>query len=194
MDPSEIVLFTDCWDAFFSGTVSDIEYEFKGFKKPIVHSAEINLYPPECEELRSIYPKSPTRYRFINGGGTIGYAGALLARYRRKDFWEYPRVQINQHAYHEWSCKYDIGIDHNCRIFQCLVGDNETTNRTLQVREGRIFNTETNSRPSIIHGPGGGALWAAWYWERLKDSLHPKEPQHVRVSRLRAGRRAVLSK
>ena len=185
MPRDTIVLTTDCWDAFFAGTAAEIEAEFLRFEVGIVHAVEHYLWPAD-EQILSKYPPSPTAYRFINGGGMIGYAGSLLDRYEHKAFWNWPRVTINQQAYHEWLCRYpdSAKLDHYCRIFQVRTDD-------LRTRGGRVYNKETGSRPLVVHGPGGGARKAAELWERLKQST---QADTRRIERLRAERRQILAR
>ncbi len=192
MERDEIVLFTDCWDAFFAGTMAEIEQEFLRFDAGIVHSAQCWIWP-EDDRLRDAYPQSPTQYRYINGGGIIGYAGALLDRYNHREFWDWPRVQLNQQAYHEWLLRHpdSVAVDRHCRIFQVV-----EHGERLKVRGERLHNLETGSQPLLIHGPGGNARHVAAIWERLKQSWLPPQARirGDRVQRLRDVRRHTLTR
>lgn len=92
IDPNEIILFTDGYDTLFLSGEEEILRKFTSFDKPLVFTAEKNCWPDK--RLKNLYPFSPTRSRYLNSGGFIGYAWKileLLKRYEHPPFHHFKR-------------------------------------------------------------------------------------------------------
>jgi len=133
----------------------------------------VNLLPVETEDYCT-YPESPTRFRYVNGGGTIGRAGALLAMFTDKDFWP-KHCTCNQQAHAEWFCSHpdETTLDYHCKIFQTLYHAHEIHPQpavisVMEVVDGRLHNMETGSWPLVCHGNGGRAIEALSLWEKIR--------------------------
>ena len=167
----EPVLLTDAWDSFIAGTAAEIEYAFSCFQSPIVFSTEINRTHP------SAYPKAPTRFAYVNGGGFVGRASALLQMLTADDFWP-SFCNCDQWAYGDWFIKHQdcVSLDYHCRLFQTLHW-NSHSNRLpriteiVQIKDGKLYNSETNTWPLICHGNGRFAEPAMLLWESMKCDL-----------------------
>ena len=170
--PGELVLFTDAWDVFFAAGIGEMETKFKAFGRPFVFSTELILWPEELANIGE-YPPAPTRWRYINGGGMIGYALALEEMYFKA--WSPdgndPRLRpewSNQQALNLWVIRHpeDFAgcLDHQCSIFQTLA---HGAHRSIEIRDGRIYNAETGQYPCVVHGQGGHAETALRLWEQL---------------------------
>jgi hypothetical protein len=74
--PKELVLFSDGYDSMFVAAEAEIVSKYASFDSPIVFTAERNCWP--YRGFSRSYPPSATPFRFLNGGGFIGEAGAIL--------------------------------------------------------------------------------------------------------------------
>lgn len=157
IDQSEIVFLSDLWDTFFSGRADEIERKFLDYGKDILFSAEA----PPLNDDGSWGPilLGPTRWNAINGGGLMGRAGALRAMFNDPTFWR-PEAHNNQVAYRYWHADHlEIStLDYYCRVWQCIYdhgGRERSIDDVLAIRDGRIYNSETDSFPCQVHGHGG---------------------------------------
>jgi hypothetical protein len=138
LDSNEIVLYTDAYDTILNATENKLKKRFLNFNKKIVFSTEINCWP--YEKLHKLYPFDPiNKYKYLNGGGFIGYAGtikSMLMKYRKVPSEKYPLIKklnkkenINLDRSLEWSNQYYwtliylseqklIGLDKHCKIFR----------------------------------------------------------------------------
>ena len=153
---SDVILFVDGHDVFFSGNLSTILGRYLGYKKEIVFSAEQHLWPD-----RSLaFPPTHTKYRYLNSGTWIGRVG------------EFKRMCGGQIQDHEddqlflqkafLTGKYDAILDVEGYTFQ-------THEEKVVVRDGQILNPLTSCFSCIYHGNGGGdakkkfdELWAKY--------------------------------
>jgi hypothetical protein len=74
---TELVLFSDATDAVVTVQPGEIEEKYRAFRTPVVCSAEANCWPDAA--LAAAFPPSATDLRYLNAGGLIGEAGALVA-------------------------------------------------------------------------------------------------------------------
>lgn len=169
----EIVLGTDSWDVFFSGTPAEMEAAFLTFDRPIVVSTEANLWPPETAHLMH-HPPAPTRFRYACGGGWAARAWAMRKLLTAPDWWPEPFC-CNQSAFDDWYCRHPelTTLDFHCRLFQCMYDDgkqNPPLGSLWEIKNQRFHNKETDSYPMVIHGGGGFCMEALNLWLRLKEA------------------------
>ena len=179
MPRDEVALTTDTWDVFFCAGPEEIEAKFRAFGKGVLFCMETNPFPPENARWGE-YPPGPTRWRYINGGQIMGYAGALLDLFEHPDFWDWNVIKYNQEAYNRWWMLHpdcpDFALDFYCQVFCCIYdsGLKPSIAETLEVRLDpaakyrRIYNRETGSYPATIHGNGQFSVQAARMWEQLR--------------------------
>lgn len=166
----EIVMYVDAWDSFFTDSLVNIEAVFRAFDVPIVHAAELSLFPGEN---LGEYPPAPTRWRYINGGGFIGYAGSILDMYTDAAFWP-ECCTCNQAAYHHWFIRHQdvVAVDYYCRLWCCLYKVDvpaEVCCATLPSGVRRITNLVTDTLPCVIHGNSGLKALAAQLWTEMRQ-------------------------
>ena len=165
----EIVLVTDAWDVFFCCGVEEIEQKFLEFNSTIVFQMEQYLFPGELAQFGE-WPPAPTRYRGICGGGMVGRADAIIELYHKLWLEGYPH---NQYAFNrgliEHPEEFAGKLDHHCRIMQTLNSPLKPLPiETLSIRNGRVYNAETNQFPCLVHGNGGSIMSAISLWDRMK--------------------------
>ena len=173
--PTEVVLLTDAYDVFFCCGVDEIECKFREFNQPIVFQMEANRWPvgrgfgEQDLDRYGQHPEAPTRYRYINGGGLIGFAEAIEEFYVRvwdKD--EYCNQfcmnrELIRHP--EW---FKGRLDYCCEIFQALFDPQAPELfSTLRVWNGRVHNKETETCPCLVHGNGGFTHHLEALWRQL---------------------------
>ena len=151
---SDVILFVDGHDVFFSSGLPTILGRYLGYKKEIVFSAEQHLWP----DTSLAFPPTHTKYRYLNSGTWIGRVG------------EFKRMCEGQIQDHEddqlflqkafLTGKYDAILDVEGYTFQ-------THEEEVVVKQGQIFNPVTSCFSCVYHGNGGGdakrkfdALWS----------------------------------
>jgi hypothetical protein len=169
----EVVLRADAFDTFFAGTAEEIESRFDMFGKPIVFSAEINYWPPECGV---VYPPAPTRFAYVNGGGFAGRVDALLEMLCAPDFWPL-QANVDQWAYADYYVRHTdaIALDCSCDLWVSLFWMREynpppNVEHSVQITDRRLRNDETNSWPLLCHGNGGYKGVARRLWDQLRQT------------------------
>jgi len=150
---TDIVCFTDAYDAVILNP-DTILPTFLSLNTDILFSAETSCYP--WAHVASMYPPSPTKYRYLNAGGYIGYVWALkqiLADTNAiqqspcdQGFLTYVflQKQTNQTPIH-------MKLDINATLFQTAYA---VPWSDFQVRNGVFHNIVQNTTPSIIHYNG----------------------------------------
>ncbi|MEM9327846.1 MAG: glycosyltransferase domain-containing protein [Bacteroidota bacterium] len=159
----EVVFFTDAYDSYFVRDVSTLEADFRSFEHPILFSSEDNYYfriqgIPHLfwnRYYRWNYPKSESKfpkYRFLNSGGYMGYAGKILELFEASGIRKGMRSdQVNLHI-HIVKHPEDIQLDYDHKIFTNY-GKFAAPDR-FTVTDDRLINNMTGTHPYIFHFPG----------------------------------------
>ncbi|MDW3193222.1 MAG: hypothetical protein R8G66_12690 [Cytophagales bacterium] len=162
-DPEEIIFFTDAYDSYFVKDVSDLEQEFKSFNHPILFSSEDNYYfriqgVPHLFWNRYYYYRYPAsqskykKYRYLNSGGYMGYAGKILELFQASGI--NGKMRSDQVNLHKHFVKYpdSIQLDYNHDIFTSYGKFSQPDRFT--VTNDELKNNFTGSKPYIFHFPG----------------------------------------
>jgi hypothetical protein len=154
----DYVLYTDAFDTILTQPADEILRRFHAEDTPFLMSAEANCFPATPRQKPEDYPPAPTRYRFVNAGGflvRIPYLMELLEKEKvtklpgnRDDQGWWARVYLDR--------KYEMKLDHHCRIFQCLY--RAKSDVVFDPADGSIRNTITGTRPCVVHGNGSSGL------------------------------------
>ena len=162
---AELVVFVDAYDVAFIRGADAIMEGFLSYGRPILFSAEKNLFPTEvaCR----MYPPAPTPWKYLNSGGFCGRASDLRAMLSQPHFSDesLAKFRCDGHAYHYYHLDHPgaIQLDHHCRVFQSFYKGAPLANNN-----GVMTNTVTGTRPSILHGNGGTAQDVAGIWGRTR--------------------------
>lgn len=165
LEPDDVLMHLDAYDTFVLTNADEILKKFYNMDTNIVVSTETNLYPShELDHIRPIiedmYPTSPNRFRWINSGTYIGYAGAirnLLYSMPPNFHCDLPNGEkINtsddQRCFHTMFLKernkHGIKLDYHQDIFHCMWGVDQYS------LEPKRIHSETGSMPCVIHGNG----------------------------------------
>jgi len=173
-----IVIFTDAYDVFYNDNLDKIKTKFLDMNANIIFSCE-RWYSHQVEGKRIIFDKfsklygNMSKYRYICGGGYIGYKKSLLnllTNILHKDFIE--KVQKANGKKDDDQCllgyylseKYDninYKLDYNCNIFYTPTED---------WNDGKICIENMNKfNSSIIHVP-----WKSNYGHILTGLFYNK--------------------
>lgn len=161
VEQTEYILFTDGFDSFLLRDPEGLIEAFNSYNAPLLVSAEKSCAP--IATLADEYPVSPTKFRFVNGGGFMGrtadvsrIVGTMEARYRnyhRPEF-QFGNDQIDwTYAFLEKDLK--IALDTQCKIFLSM-GEVEPTEYEWDNKGLKVL--ESGEYPYVIHfnGPKGG--------------------------------------
>lgn len=148
----EIVVFTDCFDVLLLAPPEKVESAFLAFNMPMVISAERNCWP--MANLAPRFPQARTSFRYLCAGTYMGTAGAILEMMEEigVDYLENCADQMELSLWYIGQKDKAI-LDSNCRIFQCCFMAEDA----LSVVDGRVVNSETKTRPLILHANGNHA-------------------------------------
>lgn len=118
VDPQELVLFSDGYDALFLAGEDEIFNKYQAFEKPIVFSCETNCWP-DVSLARSFDSLSTGPYRYLNSGGFIGRAGTISSMISKLFFDDPNFEKSNQYTWSQayFSNRPNIALDHQCSIF-----------------------------------------------------------------------------
>lgn len=171
----ELIIFTDGYDAMFMAGEDEIVTKFKHFNKNIVFSTETNCWPDK--NLAMQYPEQNiSPYKYLNSGGYIGKAGAIIEFLNNRSFTSDKFEKSNQYLWAEIFLKNQkmIGLDTGCEIF-CTFSpeagaaylpknDNDYYEyynfmrqwfqRNFLIEQARIFNKTTQTWPCHAHFNG----------------------------------------
>ena len=146
LNPQEVVLFTDGYDAILTSSEGEINEKYSAFDSPIIFSSERNCYP--YANFSFLYKKCDSPFKYLNSGGYIGRAGDILELYDSLKEIDY-RQPLAPDRQNQWSNQYhwmkvylftnnSIKLDTECSIFQTIASD-------LSFRPNFDENGETNS-------------------------------------------------
>jgi hypothetical protein len=150
----DLVLFVDAYDVLILANKQTIIEKFLALNNPCIISAETNLHPYNKGFLRR-YPKSPTKFRFLNAGSIMGYSCSL-----KHILNSMPPIIENQSDQKQITAYYldhqsEILLDNQCDLFLtlCKISEEE-----IQIDKSRkvVHSLTTNTTPILIHGNGPG--------------------------------------
>lgn len=155
----ELVCLTDSRDVLYMSDSETISNTFlSNFDKDsIVFNGETNCFPePSFAEL---HPNQHKKYKYLNSGCVIGSKETLL-KVCKEAIKLYNEDKINDDQYLLQkiflSKKYNVTIDYDCKIFQCVWDENwgRSNNFDLLYDSDGIYNRLTKTNPLIFHFPG----------------------------------------
>lgn len=163
----DVLLIMDAFDTFVLGGEKELLDKYRSFNSPIVVSAERKqwmdalfydvLFNPSRPLSRTPYNRPSAGAYMVNAG----HAKSFLLRLR--DVTK-RRGGDDQVAFVEMAlASEDIVMDHECLIFQ-NISPRVIRWRSmwdafrLKIQNGRLINTEFDTMPCVVHGPGGEDL------------------------------------
>ena len=163
LDLDSIVLSTDAYDVLIAEHASIIAAKFLAAKADLVMGAEANFHPSEGREaVKACFDTNKSKWRYVNGGGYIGYAWAArqLADYvsQRLDSKDYDYIEADDQALqqrfflaYQNSRELRVRLDTECDIFCSL----NLSTTDFVVSESRIRHLRSSNTVSVLHANGG---------------------------------------
>eukprot|EP00616_Rhizochromulina_sp_CCMP1243_P009141 CAMPEP_0118986668 /NCGR_PEP_ID=MMETSP1173-20130426/42590_1 /TAXON_ID=1034831 /ORGANISM="Rhizochromulina marina cf, Strain CCMP1243" /LENGTH=438 /DNA_ID=CAMNT_0006937465 /DNA_START=101 /DNA_END=1414 /DNA_ORIENTATION=- len=201
LDEDCILLFSDAFDVLFTSDLKEIKQKFLTMQKPLVFAGECGCWPqvvkdkdrglPEGTICNTLYPPSPTPYRFLNSGAWIGYARQaehLLEAVVAKANSEFGMKTNDQEMVSDMYIdgQFDIALDHQAEVFQCMHDTGSpplplcNPGKHLTLIDGVWHNKLTNTTPSLFHFNGGGKKHHLDMEAKSKHKLTPLSPEDKR--------------
>ena len=149
----DVVLFVDAYDVLITSSEQTILDTFFSMNAPIIFSVETACHP--FPHLAPYYPTSPTRFRYINTGGYIGYAKNLKEMF--KEIGSIPN-EIDDQGLISVYYLYNpdrIKLDYFCQLFLSLYQVNQGDLK-LDLNRKSVYCLITQSSPCVIHGNSTG--------------------------------------
>lgn len=148
VDDNDVILFVDGYDVFINDNLESIVDQYLRFHKKVVFAAEKTCWPNV--ELADQFSQTKHKNNFLNSGCFMGVASEI----KRMLSDAIDDADDDQLYYQKafLSRSYDVCLDHNCRLFQCVAADEDIIAVT---DEAKVYNEQTDTFPKIIHGNGG---------------------------------------
>ena len=189
LPPACGVLFTDAFDVLFASPLAALFRDFSALKgaPPLVFAGECGCWPQVTKDAalglakgtlcNTVYPPSPTPYRYLNSGlwmGTAGAAAALLELVVRAANGQFGMATNDQEVVSDLYIEQGkangtappgappIALDHAAALFQCMHSTDTaplptcTPHKDIVPAGGAWKNARTGSRPAVFHFNGGG--------------------------------------
>jgi GR25 family glycosyltransferase involved in LPS biosynthesis len=152
---NDIICFIDAYDVLINQNIDYLLEKFNYYNCDLLIGAELSCYPDIYKEM---YPKTNSKYKYVNSGGYIGYKHAIQKMFKWKSYDDIYQIcsyggdQSYFIAYFISHNSDKIKLDTECLIFQNMhwVNWNE-----LQFNCGKLYNTILHTYPCFIHFNGG---------------------------------------
>jgi hypothetical protein len=156
----EYICLTDSRDVLYAANEETIYETFlDNFDSDsIIFNGETNCFPdPNFAEL---HPHQEKKYKYLNSGCVIGSQQVLKSvvndalellktgSYIKDDQYLFQKIFLSK--------KYNISLDYDCKIFQCIWDEDwgRNNNFDLVYTKDYIYNRLTKTIPLIFHYPG----------------------------------------
>ena len=141
---TDIVLFVDGYDVFFTDTLDQIIHRWHEFGTRILFGAEKICWPDTS--IAPLFPDQPTEYKYLNSGTLIGEVGELK-RFLDGKIEDHEDDQLFMQE-RFLTGNFDVQLDSEQYIFQVYDECVQKVNR-------QIYNPETRAYGCLFHGNGG---------------------------------------
>ncbi len=172
LPPNDIVVATDCWDVVFLRGAAAFEAEFKALGTPFLASTEPGLKYQASGRFATWrrYPEPPRPglpWRYINGGGFMGYAGAMADILSRVDL--KATYHCDQTALNRWFVDHPdtMALDYEQRVFASTIWREGLETQDFEASGEGLRHRLTQSTPCIMHFGGENSISS----QRVLDML-----------------------
>lgn len=152
---NKLLIICDTFDLIPVAGAEEILSKFNnlcGCEK-ILFSSEVYCWPDQ--NLEAVYPKTDTKYRFLNSGCIMGYRDQIYNLIKNGN----NSVKDNDDDQLFFTRKYlageNIVLDNQCHLFQAING----ARQDIVLYKNRVYNKYTNSYPVFLHGNGPSKLF-----------------------------------
>lgn len=147
------VLYVDGFDLILLDGLAELERRFLAFNRPMVVAGASSLVPKLCDTSKFPFAESGSPFRFPRAGIFMAELPYFLQLVARHGLYDVPGPFIDnewfQHVYATAPASFMVDID--TEMFITLDG---ASPGAFEVAHGRVVNTVTQSKPSIIHAAG----------------------------------------
>lgn len=144
----DVILFVDGYDVLLNDSLDNIVQTYLSFHSRVVFAAEKNCWPNA--NIKDSFVSTEHGNNYLNSGCYIGTAGEL-----KKILADEIQNSEDDQLYFQQkylSSQFDITLDTHTKLFQCVARDEDV----ISVNDDlKIYNSETNNFPKILHGNGG---------------------------------------
>lgn len=165
------LMFIDAGDVVALAGPDEIMERYFAFNRPWIYNSEPFIWSPGSFQPED-YPTPNVKYRYLNGGASIGEIGHMrewLTRWGRPGYISGGDQDWLAARYLE-SYPDAIKLDTNCDLFQCMCGSQVEPNPFVILSPGKAYNRITDTYPLILHFNGGTdicdaerrPLWEHW--------------------------------
>ena len=166
----EVVLFIDAYDILILANEKTIVDKFLSMGAPLVIAAETNCFP--FSHLSSHYPLSPTKFKYLNSGSYLGYAGFIRRIYDGLS--PIPDDIDDQGLLSVYFLHHPdkFLLDYTCQLFLTLY-QVDKKELVLDSKNKSVRSLTTESEPCLIHGNGPAKI----LYQHIYDTIF-KELSH----------------
>ncbi len=147
----DVVLFIDAYDILLLANEKTILDKFFSMKTSLVIAAETNCFP--FPHLAPYFPPSPTKFKYLNSGSYIGYAGFIQQIY--EDLSPIPDDIDDQGLLSVYFLHHPekLTLDYRCNLFLPLY-QVKKKELFLDANKKIVKSLITSTEPCLIHGNG----------------------------------------
>lgn len=147
----DIVLLVDAFDVLILASSETLVDGFLALQKPCAIGAEKICYP--FGYLKERFPPSPTRFKYLNSGTVMGYAGYLKKMLNALEPINPKKSDQGQITLYYLDHQDEIALDYRGNLFLTLhlVPKDKLV---PHLDKKKVFCQETGTFPCIIHGCG----------------------------------------
>jgi hypothetical protein len=154
---NKLIIICDTFDLFPLAGKEEIIKKFNTLcgQNDVLFSSEVYCWPDE--KLSNSYPKSDTKYKYLNSGSIMGYRDNIYHIVKNATIEDNDDDQLyftSKYLSHKLSGE-KIVLDHKCELFQALNG----CKNDIVIHKNRLYNRYTNSYPVFAHGNGPAKLF-----------------------------------
>ncbi len=178
----DVVMYIDGYDTLVLASKEDILSKFLDKKKACIFGSGIHHwgYP----KLVSKFPKSPTRFAYLNAGTFIGYVAFLKKMLNAIGTFELETSDQGLIAPFYLEHTKEMILDHHCQLFIPLQGVKESEILCDPV-EKTMKCLITDTKPCIIHGNGHGrSLYQTVFNELFLTNKPSEDEEQIIESRV----------
>lgn len=160
----DVLICSDAYDVVFQLPKDELVSRFLKLNSPIVSSCEAGCFPMSYEKT---YPKSPTKYAYLNSGFFVGFPCNLLDLFRGFTAEEIATAQTDQELFQihftEGRTPH-ITLDYYAQLCFSMC-----TTRDIVFEGGVYRNRVVDVVPCALHGNGNGYLHSGIFPPIIKN-------------------------
>lgn len=173
---NDIVMLVDGYDVLFQASPEKILNLFFGMEVPFVIAVERLTWPYHSK--RSLFPPSPTSFKYINSGSYIGYVSHIKHIFSElKTKWHNSDQGVFYNHFFDHPEQYTF--DYHCQLFLAM-SDMRKEELVFDDINNVVKCKETDTTPCIIHGPGHYRALYQMAYDRFYKNEKPKSGSKVK--------------